>query len=429
MPETRLQSDMIQNMGRSAAAAMFQRNQILANQQEWLDYVQARDGGAFQPSYGGGYLHEEYLPGERQQANTYLKYYQQQQAKQLAFQRARFLNAQRFQNAYMLQQQRAQDLQIKEERAAERTKQEMDRKLAVVNRELDALENNQEIDKNSWEYKNRRQQLLDDRYELETDLERNTLMVHEEDSGFKDASGNPINSRFMVGPDGKPVYISEGKDVAANQLARDALDQKTRNDSAKLNLDREEFEFQQKQHKDMLPIKRAEVTNSRVRNELTAAGQSQDDSKSRFKIADELEDRNARKRDAQKAQIEREWEEEVLMAGDDDQAITAATQRRNDRLDALDFGPATPTSPHGEYRSHRPTGAETRDEIERRNILNDPDATPADLQKQVQYEGPMDPGMEPEFSDEQFAGTEPAGLYDPTGQPFPMDGGMYNGLA
>jgi len=37
--------------------------------------------------------------------------------------------------------------------------------------------------------------------------------------------------------------------------------------------------------------------------------------------------------------------------------------------------------------------------------------------------------MEPEFSDEQFAGTEPAGLYDPTGQPLPMDGGMYNGLA
>ena len=44
MPEARLQSDMIQNMGRGAAAAMFQRNQILANQQEWLDYVQARDG-------------------------------------------------------------------------------------------------------------------------------------------------------------------------------------------------------------------------------------------------------------------------------------------------------------------------------------------------------------------------------------------------
>jgi hypothetical protein len=56
--------------------------------------------------------------------------------------------------------------------------------------------------------------------------------------------------------------------------------------------------------------------------------------------------------------------------------------------------------------------------------------TPDDeLDDQAMYESPMDPGMEPEFSDEQFAGTEPAGLYDPTGQPLPMDGGMYNGFA
>jgi len=32
-------------------------------------------------------------------------------------------------------------------------------------------------------------------------------------------------------------------------------------------------------------------------------------------------------------------------------------------------------------------------------------------------------------SDEQFAGTEPAGLYDPTGQPLQMEGGMYSGFA
>ena len=184
MPETRLQSEMIQNMGRSAAAAMFQRNQILANQQEWLDYVQARDGGAFQPSYGGGYLHEEYLPGERQQANTYLKYYAAQQAKQLAFQRQRFLNAQRFQNDYMLQQQKFMNEQAAEEQEVARNKQEMDRRLAVVSSELDALENNPEIDKNSWEYKARRQQLLDDEYKLQTGLDRNTPQVHEQDSGF-----------------------------------------------------------------------------------------------------------------------------------------------------------------------------------------------------------------------------------------------------
>ena len=416
---------MIQNMGRGAAAAMFQRNQMLANQQQWLDYVQARDGGAFQPSPGGGYLHEEFLPGQQTQANTYLKYYAAQQAKQLAFQRARFLNAQRFQNSYMLQQQRAQDLQAKEEREIEQTKQEMERRLSIINREIDALENNPEVDKNSAEYRNNRQKLLDDRYEVETGLERNTLLVHEKPSGYKDENGDPIMSTFIVGPDDKPIFISEGEKIASLNQKRAELEQKTRNDSAKLNLDREKFEFEQKQHKDLMPIKRAEATNARIKNELTAAGQSQDDLKSKLKVADELEEREKNRRAAKKERLKREWEEDILAAGEDEEAFDAATKKYNDGLDALDYGPATPEDPEGEYRSERPTGAEVLDEIERRNILTDPEATEEDLQKQVQYDSPMDP----EFSDEQFAGTEPAGLYDPTGQPLPMDGGMYNGLA
>ena len=75
--------------------------------------------------------------------------------------------------------------------------------------------------------------------------------------------------------------------------------------------------------------------------------------------------------------------------------------------------------------TYRPTRGEVGDEIRRRNLLNKDDPTEDELNEQVQYDNPMDP----EFSDEQFAGTEPAGLYDPTGQPLPMDGGMYNGLA
>ena len=146
-------------MGRGAAAAMFQRNQILANQQEWLNYVQARDGGAFQPSPGGGYLHEEYLPGERQQSNTYLKYYQQQQAKQLAFQRQRFLNAQSFQNNYMLQQQKAQDAEFAEEQKVERNRKERERKLTVLNKQIDAIKNNPELDQDSFEVRNMIKQL------------------------------------------------------------------------------------------------------------------------------------------------------------------------------------------------------------------------------------------------------------------------------
>ena len=177
MPEARLQSDMIQNMGRGAAAAMFQRNQILANQQEWLDYVQARDGGAFQPSYGGGYLHEEYLPGERQQSNTYLKYYAAQQAKQLAFQRQRFLNAQRFQNDYMLQQQDFMNEQAAEEQKVERTRQERERKLAAVRKQQDAIRNNPELDQNSFEVQNMLKQLDSSAFEIETDLELNPVDI------------------------------------------------------------------------------------------------------------------------------------------------------------------------------------------------------------------------------------------------------------
>ena len=104
MPETRLQSDMIQNMGRSAATAMFQRNQILANQQEWLDYVQARDMGAFQPSYGGGYLHEEYLPGERAEYAKAQREYQDDQ-------RQAWLNHQKFLHGQMAKQQELQNRQ------------------------------------------------------------------------------------------------------------------------------------------------------------------------------------------------------------------------------------------------------------------------------------------------------------------------------
>ena len=75
-----------------------------------------------------------------------------------------------------------------------------------------------------------------------------------------------------------------------------------------------------------------------------------------------------------------------------------------------------------------PTKQEQRDEAMKMWERTQP--IPQDrLQEEAMYESPMYPGMEPEFSDEQFAGTEPAGLYDSTGQPLPMDGGMYNGLA
>ena len=72
---------------------------------------------------------------------------------------------------------------------------------------------------------------------------------------------------------------------------------------------------------------------------------------------------------------------------------------------------------------------EINDRYDRRQLLREPELTPEQGQTTVQYEQPGDSMYQEEMPDEQFAGTEPAGLYDPTGQPLPMDGGMYNGLA
>ena len=409
MPEARLQSDMIQNMGRGAAAAMFQRNQILANQLEWLDYVQARDGGAFQPSYGGGYLHEEYLPGERQQANTYLKYYAAQQAKQLAFQRQRFLNAQRFQNDYMLQQQDFINEQAAEEQEVARNKQEMDRRLAVVSSELDALENNPEIDKNSWEYKARRQQLLDDRYQLETDLERNTPQVHEQDSGFKDSQGNPIMSRFILDKDGEPIYHVQGKDVAANQLERDKFEQAKTDAARKANMDQERLDLDKKKAE----TERATLLETRKQNELKASGavDSTEMYKEKMKIRDEIRKERVEANKLAKAEAMKRWTEANSNATDDQKMEAmrniALEHELNDDVEIQ----------------------EINDRYDRRQLLREPELTPEQGQTTVQYEQPGDSMYQEEMPDEQFAGTEPAGLYDPTGQPLPMDGGMYNGLA
>ena len=406
MPETRLQSEMIQNMGRSAAAAMFQRNQILANQQEWLDYVQARDGGAFQPSYGGGYLHEEYLPGERQQANTYLKYYAAQQAKQLAFQRQRFLNAQRFQNDYMLQQQKFMNEQAAKEQEVARNKQEMDRRLAVVSSELDALENNPEIDKNSWEYKARRQQLLDDRYQLETDLERNTPQVHEEDSGFKDSQGNPIMSRFIIGPDGKPIYHVQGKDVAQSLLDKAKHEETVRSNTMSANTAEKANELKEKE----LSIREQESKSKRMEAENKASGEGEM-YKEKMKIRDEIRKERTEANKLAKAEAMKRWTEANSNATDDQKMEAmrniALEHELNDDVEIQ----------------------EINDRYDRRQLLREPELTPEQGQTTVQYEQPGDSMYQEEMPDEQFAGTEPAGLYDPTGQPLPMDGGMYNGLA
>ena len=402
MPELRLQSDMLNNMNLAQQRAMMQRGMIWQNQQI----------GAFEG--------EEYYGGR---TNPYQRYYAQMQARQIAFQQARFLNAQKFQNNYMLQQQKFMNEQAAEEQEVTRNKQEMERKLSVVSSELDALENNPEVDQNSWEYKARRQQLLDDRYELETDLERNTPQVHEEDSGFKDSQGNPIMSRFILDKDGEPIYHVQGKDVAANQLERDKFEQAKIDAARKAN-----------HEKEVLAVAQQNAKTARLKEENSAAAQSNSSMDKKLEVADKLE---AREKEAAEKRREKSndrfyTQQDTLDAEADDynEKWAEIEQNRLDALDDLDQKEAldewrgvpyeVPESP-----TYRPTRGEVGDEIRRRNLLNKDDPTQDELDEQVQYDSPMDP----EFSDEQFAGTEPAGLYDPTGQPLPMDGGMYNGFA
>jgi len=398
---------MLHNMSLAQRRAMMQRGLIAVNQGRWVDYARARNESAF-------YEDSDYDYG----VGSYQRYYAQQQARQAEFQRQRFLNAQKFQNNYMLQQQKAQDIQLEEEREVARNKQEMERKLSVVSSELDALQNNPEVDQNSWEYKARRQQLLDDRYELETELERNTPQVHEEDSGFKDSQGNPIMSRFILDKDGEPIYHVQGKDVAANQLERDKFEQ------AKIDAAREANHKEKvlEETKFNNRTARFKERNAQAVNERKASGADVDPlaaAKKKFgtksfddlltnrklEIAATLEERHGR----------RAWDE----FGEAQQG-----QMINDELELRDDSPST-----GVLLPGTPTNRETQEEAVKRYNRTKP--TPEDqLDDQAMYDEPMyEDEMEPEFSDEQFAGTEPAGLYDPTGQPLPMDGGMYNGYA
>lgn len=402
MPELRLQSDMLNNMSLAQRRAMMQRGMIWQNQQI----------GAFEG--------EEYY-GVR--TNPYQRYYAAQQARQAEFQRQRFLNAQKFQNNYMLQQQKSQDIQFAEEQKVARNKQEMERKLSVVSSELDALQNNPEIDQNSWEYKARRQQLLDDRYELETELERNTPQVHEQDSGFKDSQGNPIMSTFILDKDGEPIYHVQGKDVAANQLERDKFEQAKIDAARKAN-----------HEKEVLAVAQQNAKTARLKEENSAAAQSNSSMDKKLEVADKLE---AREKEAAEKRREKSndrfyTQQDTLDAEADDynEKWAEIEQNRLDALDDLDQKEALDEWRGVPYEvlespTYRPTRGEVGDEIRRRNLLNKDDPTEDELDEQVQYDSPMDP----EFSDEQFAGTEPAGLYDPTGQPLPMDGGMYNGFA
>ena len=401
MAELRLQSDMLNNMSLAQLRAMMQRGAILRNQRDWLNYVQARDGGAFQ----GGY-YSDVVP--RGGTNLYQKYYAAMQARQLAFQRARFLNAQRFQNDYMLQQQKFMLGQIAEEQEVARTRQERERKLAAIRKQQDAIRNNPEVDQNSFETQNMLKQLDAAAFQVETEIGLNPVDIQKIPSGNVDKDNNPIET-WIVYENGKPVVIRDGDKVAAQQPEKDKFEQAKIDAARKANHDEavlEETRFNNR-------TARLKERNTQAANERKASGavDSTEMYKEKMKIRDEIRKERTEANKLAKAEEWKKWTEANPDATDDEkQQAKINIALENELNDDVEV-------------------QEINDRYDRRQLLREPELTPEQGKTTVQYEQPGDSMYQEEMPDEQFAGTEPAGLYDPTGQPLPMDGGMYNGLA
>tara|TARA_R110002012_G_scaffold241811_1_gene416106 strand:- start:992 stop:2101 length:1110 start_codon:yes stop_codon:yes gene_type:complete len=356
----------------------------------------------------GAFEGEEYYGGR---ANPYQKYYAAMQARQAEFQRARFLNAQRFQNNYMLQQQKAQDIQFAADQEVARTRQERERKLAAIRKQQDAIKNNPEVDQNSFEVQNMLKQLDAAAFQAETDLELNPVDIQKIPSGNVDKNNNPIET-WIVYENGKPVVIRNGDKVAAQQLAEAKQKQDEIDAAKKFNLDSERLTLDKKKAE----TDRATLLETRKQNELKASGADVDPEAEMMKgfgqkAHDELmAPRKADAREALKGLYDRDHGEGEWSLLDKEDKDAKVEEFINDPSFV------------------GPSKEELRNKA--KQLYDRTQPIPEDeYGDEAMYESPMDPGMEPEFSDEQFAGTEPAGLYDPTGQPLPMDGGMYNGLA
>ena len=323
----------------------------------------------------------------------------------------------------MLQQQKFMLGQAAEEQKVARTRKERERKLAVLNKEIDAIKNNPELKQNSFEVRNMIKQLQAGVLEIETELEINPVDIQKIQSDYLDKDGKPIETQVYYQPDGKAVVIQDASKIAAQNLEKDKFEQSKIDAARKAN-----------HEKEVLAVEQQNAKTARLKEENSAAAQSNTSMNKKLEVADKLQERKREAAEKRRDKIEERFrsQQDRLDTKDEDydQKYADLEKKRFDALEEFDQKEAekewkgvpyeVPESP-----TYRPTRREVGDEIRRRNLLNKDDLTEDELDEQVQYDSPMDP----EFSDEQFAGTEPAGLYDPTGQPLPMDGGMYNGLA
>jgi len=323
----------------------------------------------------------------------------------------------------MLLEQQINQQKVADEAAS--TRQERERRLAAIRKKQDEIKNNPELDQNSFEVQNELNQLDDAAFKAETELELNPVDIQKIPSGNVDKEGKPIETWIVYKANGDPFILRDGNKVVAGQLERDKFEQGKLDAAREANMDQERLEIEKKT---------AETERAKVRN--TADAQSNSSMDKKLEVADKLE---ARKREAAEKRREKSndrfyAQQDALdtEADDYDQKWAQLEQQRLDALDAFDKKEALEewkgdpsAAPTDITPTYRPTAGEVQDEIRRRNLLNKDEPTGYELNEQVQYDSPMDA----EFSDEQFAGTEPAGLYDPTGQPLQMEGGMYSGFA
>ena len=213
----------------------------LRRQRDYYNRIQNQ--GAF-AQYGGGYGGGGYGMGYGGGRGSYASAQKLMMSHELTVQR-------------MLLEQQINQQKEADEAAA--TKQERERKLAVIDQEIEEMKN-AELDKNSPWYKDQMRLLEARRTEALTDLNVYVPQEHEVDSGFTrtvidPATGaekeEPIMSAYFRKEDGTLQWTREGKDIHAANLAEDSHKSEKLNKAGRLNLDREKHELEVKKEERM----------------------------------------------------------------------------------------------------------------------------------------------------------------------------------
>ena len=220
MPESRLQSDMLQNMTRAQLEAMMQRGQIAANQRRWMNYAQVRGGGAFYDGYG--------------RPNPYLKYYVQMQRDAMEHQRRVSLQHMTMQRQMGVQQQQFDLRQEHEENQIQRTEDERKRKLLEVRKRREEIQNDPKFSPAQRAHYDKEAALeeagLSDAPKLFTYTQEDSGYFYPDNYPVKDLRGKPIPNTIQLDNQtgvveaGKEIYqdyFAQLKDDRADDLARE----------------------------------------------------------------------------------------------------------------------------------------------------------------------------------------------------------------